>query len=342
MENTKQIPYNFGITKNVPIDVRYWIESLTVLDTEIPLPLRYEGLTFFVSNGVPDTDANGEKGFLYIFEKDLQTPIKLHEFVLRYVVRGLDLRWVGGIGKKFRYHVTDVDFYESDSIIEILNKEAHKKLGSVINLENLGVSVVWDGLQWKYHSGDWNFPSNFAAIIGVDANWKSYVWYTLKKEGVSVFIRVDSNTTKRFIIDSKNELKKVVSVTGDTDHYKLDNTKTLPELSKFDDERYFDNNGILFQSLGGDPLTRKVYQLSRKTKIIPINLKVGVNTITHNLNSENCECVFYIKHSNVDDGFQHQNITIGGVDWCTMGKNDIQIHSAMEITGVNIKISSDE
>lgn len=342
MQNTKQIPYNFGVTKNVPIDTRYWIESLSVLDTEIPLPLRYEGLTFFVSNGVPDTDINGEKGFLYIFEKDLQTPIKLHEFVLRYVVRGLDLRWVGGIGKKFRYYDdAGKEIYGSDSIIEILDKEAHKKLGSVINLENIGISVVWDGLQWKYHSGNWDLPSNFT-VGGTDANWKSYIWYSLKKEGVSLFISIDTNTTKRFIIDSKLELKKVVSVDGDTDHYKLDNTKNLPEISKFDDERYFDNNGILFHSIGGDPLTRKVYQLSRKTKIIPINLKVGVNTITHNLNSENCECVFYIKHSNVDDGFQHQNITIGGVDWCTMGKNDIQIHSAMEIDGVNMKISSDE
>lgn len=136
----KEIPFNFGLTKNIPIDTRYLIKNMSELPTRIPVSKRYPGLLFFVSNDTPDYQGN--TGFLYIIDNDLQ-PYKLFDFLGRYLKFGLHLE-------------NDADY---TNIEKLLNEKTYPQLGSMVYVSPMGVTYVYNGTRFVYFAGDYHFTS---------------------------------------------------------------------------------------------------------------------------------------------------------------------------------------
>lgn len=316
---TKEIINNFDLKKNVPIDCRYWIGSLAELDDKIPLPLRYEGLQFFVSNDTPDVDVNAHRGFVYIFETDLSTPIKLIDMVLRYEVNGLDIRYSSSI---WVYYVDGDKKYSEQNIKNILDKESHKRLGTVISIPKLNLSVMWDGNDWVKFSGEITAPNGIG--ISDDEIPKSFV-----KNGDFFW---DGDTKKVVDINASGvvRLAPIVESTTITENWNEPTTKR--------EDAYLSENGILFHAIGGDgsvgKSARRIYRVGKKLKVIK-NKKLleGKVRADHGFNTHNIRCQFAFTDS--DGIYSVIDLEIGKIDL-----NSIYVYSCMEVTG-DLIITSD-
>lgn len=269
---------NFFLTKPIPIDTRYWIDSLANLDTEIPLNLRYEGLTFFVSTGVDDGEIgkDNQKGCLYLFEKDLTKPKKLKDAILRYNITGLPVDF-DSLKMKWNYIPVNIDepVVEYETLDELLEENTYKNLGTVIYLKYIQVSIVWDGSNWKYFSGEW--------LLNTEKAWDK-VPTNLKKEKVVVLIGdvTKPTTIKKFIVDSALKLTYFVYLSKE--HIDIWSKSAYPN-----DRYVVDMNGNLHISVGGNSNDSeiKIYKISRKSKIIKAVLNIGETVIRHDLNLSN-------------------------------------------------------
>lgn len=143
LKSNKPIYNNFDIRKNIPIDKRFIITSLTEIDQEIPLNRRYDGLVFFVeTSNVSDGTDIISTGHLYCFESDLTKPIPLHELSLRYIIRQIT--------------INPEDY---TNVNNLLNK-TFAKPGSIVMIKPLDIAVIFDGNVWSYFAGNYSVTSD--------------------------------------------------------------------------------------------------------------------------------------------------------------------------------------
>lgn len=178
-ENNYEItPKNFLVTKNIPLDKRFVISSITKLDTELPFKRRYPGLLIFVidsiiNDGIDDVYV----GEYYMFENDVTTPISLRHLFGRY-----DIKTVSPT-------ITD-DVYSYENILTSLNK-TFAEAGSIRYILVLGIAVIYDGTTWNYLCGKYilNNDTEYNTIPDIFKSPKSLVYCK------------DSDTTKIILTD---------------------------------------------------------------------------------------------------------------------------------------------
>jgi hypothetical protein len=243
--NNKILSYAFRATNNIPLDTRFIVNSLTTLDTEIPLDKRYEGLIFFVLTAtVDDGTSITQTGVLYCFEKDLTKPVPIHELGLRYVIKS-----VGGFNGNY------------STIFDKLNHTYSDKIGSIIYVEDLDICVIKisediDG--WVYLAGIYKVLNNT-------------VYETIPLKLRAIGRLVELNGDDRFI---QNNAGKTLSNPVMVFARKED----IPLLQNY---RYYLINGFLNYCIEGTlyQVTEKFINILNKT------LVEGSNIIIHNFNS---------------------------------------------------------
>lgn len=138
--SAKLITHNFKIRKNIPLDSRFIISSISNIDIELPLNLRYNGLIFFVEDAIFGTDTVAGK--LYCFEADLTTPILLSSLVTKYLISFVT--------------VTNNDY---SNILTLLN-QTYPYPGKLVLIKPLGITVMFDGTSWKYFAGNYSVDNS--------------------------------------------------------------------------------------------------------------------------------------------------------------------------------------
>jgi len=134
IENRKterEIFNNFRISKNIPIDSRFIVNSLLTINTELPLSIRYDGLIFFVE----ESEINGNIGNHYYFGKDLTTPIPLLQAIIAGIVQQVT--------------VLEINYGNLNNILNATNSVA----GNIVTVKPLDITFIFDGLNWKYFAG---------------------------------------------------------------------------------------------------------------------------------------------------------------------------------------------
>lgn len=119
--------YGFWINGNSPVDGKSRINSLSTLETEIPLDERYSGLIFYVNN----------ISTFYCFLNNLTLPKPLKESILVTEITGIS--------------VPTENYTDLLDVLSLLNP----KLGSLISIFPLGVTFKFNGTEWKYAFGDY-------------------------------------------------------------------------------------------------------------------------------------------------------------------------------------------
>lgn len=129
MNKTQHEKLFYGLSRNSQhaLDVRFNVDSLTTLNTELLLQYRYNGLIFHVK------DIDKWYGFL----NDLTTPIDL---ISHYSNVGID-------------GITSVDYY---TLITDLNNTG-TNLGKIVTVYPLNVSFIFNGTDWVYYNGTYAF-----------------------------------------------------------------------------------------------------------------------------------------------------------------------------------------
>lgn len=133
------------LNKPIPVDSRFMVSSLDVLDIEIPVKYRYPGLIFFVEE-VELKVGTGNKetlGCYYCFETDVTKYKPLHDLSLRYVVHQV-------VCQPSKY----------SQLVNILNEKTYSIPGNIVDVKPLGIQVIFDGTTWKYFSGIYNISSD--------------------------------------------------------------------------------------------------------------------------------------------------------------------------------------
>jgi len=271
-----QILY-YGISRNVqePLDVRQKINSLSTIDIELPLQIRYEGLIFYVK----------DEGILFILESDLESYFKLSDYI------NLNLNY--GIGSN-NY---------SNLISDLNNNNVTNNLGKIITVFPLGVSFIYDGSNWIYHSGVYKVQNDTEL---------NTIALSLRSEGKLLLI---NNVRHIFKSDLSKSTELII-------------LNSIPTI--FDNNRYFEINEILYYSINN-----KLYKLSEKIKIIQnqvLNIETGnanLNIINHNLNSIYIEAYLRI---NINNGILF-NTKMIKLDFIEINSNSIQIFSEFDIIG---------
>lgn len=260
MTQTQNIFYNFNLNQPDPLDVRFRISTMS----DIPvIEKRYSGLIFFVvSENIP-----------YIFLNDLNVPIPLFQL----------------INSNNLFGITSLDYM---TLVESLNS-ANPVLGSLITVYPLGVTFIFDGNIWKYHSGVYNIDS-----------LEIYDTIPSILREPSRLVTIDEN---RYIIANDKSLKTEVI-----------DLLTFPEL--FDNNRYYKINSILYYALNG-----VFYKIGEQTKVFTNQeLLTGKTTVTHNLNSAYISAFFWIYNT---------NHVIRLTEYETLSVNEINIKSNTDVIG---------
>lgn len=223
------------------------IDSLTNFDTELPLELRYEGMFFYVSDGI---DFNGNStGQLYTLESDLTKPIKLSDLSLRYIINQI--------------YVENENYTE---LINILNAIPGKKPGQIVTVEPLHVTFIYSGgtgnfgnpdgtaPTWKYFSGDYSVSTQI-------------LFNTIPTDLLAINKKVILGSVEKVILSNKT-LSDVIIIAN-----------TINDITE--NFRYYSLNGILYYRIGGNN-----YNLTEKIQVFdPQNLVIGNNQIFHTLKS---------------------------------------------------------
>lgn len=302
----------FKITKNIPLDVRFIVNSLSTLDTEIPMKYRYNGLVFFVvdakindgttivsENKIDGTIGKGPttgnetlSGILYCFESDLSKPIPLHDLVLRFIIRQ-----IGGYNNNWTNLISDLN-------------HTYAKAGSIINVKDLGISVIFDGNDWKYFNGIYT--------INTIEDWNT-VPNQLKETNRLVKV----GNENKIILSDKTLSDEVI---------KVDSIPDIPE-----NFRFYLINGYLYYSIGGN-----VYPVSDKIKIFyDTKLIIGDNTFTHNFNSKllSTYCLINeaIDNQIINNDYKNREFPLEHI---IIDENSINIKSSVQINNCNIILIS--
>lgn len=302
----------FKITKNIPLDVRFIVNSLSTLDTEIPMKYRYNGLVFFVvdakiNDGTniisddkidstigkgPTTGNDTLSGILYCFESDLSKPIPLHDLVLRFIIRQ-----IGGYNNNWTNLISDLN-------------HTYAKAGSIINIKDLGITVIFDGNDWKYFNGVYT--------INTIEDWNT-VPNQLKETNKLVKV----GNENKIILSDKTLSNEII---------KVDSIPDIPE-----NNRFYNINDYIYYSIGGN-----VYPIS--DKILVINnkeLNIGDNIINHNFNSKllNVYCLINIASDNQILNNKYINHEFP-LEHIVVNENSINIKSSIQINNCNIVLIS--
>lgn len=303
----------FKITKNIPLDTRFIVNSLSTLDTEIPMKYRYNGLVFFVvdakindgtttiisENKIDGTIGKGPttgnetlSGILYCFESDLTKPIPLHDLVLRFIIQQ-----IGGYNNNWTNLISDLN-------------HTYAKAGSIINVKDLGISVIFDGNNWKYFNGIYTINK-----IGD--------WNTVPNQLKETNKLVKVGNENKIILSDKTLSDEVI---------KVDSIPDTPE-----NFRFYLINGYLYYSIGGN-----VYPVSDKIKIFyNTKLIIGDNTFTHNFNSKllSTYCLINeaIDNQIINDDYKNREFPLEHI---VVNENSINIKSSVQINNCDIVLIS--
>lgn len=303
----------FKITKNIPLDTRFIVNSLSTLDTEIPMKYRYNGLVFFVvdakindgtttivsENKIDGTIGKGPttgnetlSGILYCFESDLTKPIPLHDLVLRFIIQQ-----IGGYNNNWTNLISDLN-------------HTYAKAGSIINVKDLGISVIFDGNNWKYFNGIYTIN-------------KIEDWNTVPNQLKETNKLVKVGNENKIILSDKTLSDEVI---------KVDSIPDTPE-----NFRFYIINGYLYYSIGGN-----VYPVSDKIKIFyNTKLIIGDNTFTHNFNSKllSTYCLINeaIDNQIINDDYKNREFPLEHI---VVNENSINIKSSVQINNCDIVLIS--
>lgn len=271
---TKEIPFNFGLTKNIPLDRRFLFPSLQDAIDMTPVKYRYPGLMFFVMDDGADYQDN--TGYLYMWDNDVTTPIKVFDFLMRYC--------------KFGLHFDSAGDYIGDVMRKHLREETYPQLGTMIYLDPIGITLIYtsnntkdnfmatDIQYYKYCFGDYHFETKQQYIDFPDE---------YKEPGAVVFI---GSTNEKFIIEDNLELSAPIIVYDPPTVFEdFQNGGSL--YSKLQEGRYYLVNGILGVCLNGTmyQIGEKIYR--RRNMILEKNPE-----IIHRLNTNFIDAIFVIRN----------------------------------------------
>lgn len=219
-----KIAYMFSPDHNFPIDVRYKIPSLSA---QIEISKRYVGMIFFAE----------DTGILYIYKDSITEPIPFSDYIGSSTIAGL--------------YVSDYSY-----ILDELNAIGTKTLGSLITVFPLGVTFVYNGVDWLYHSGRYN--------VTTEAQFNS-IPKSLVADKKRVFI---TTTNENFITLANGDLSEMIL--------------QLPaNIADVIDERYYEYRGNLYYYIEG-----RLFNIGKQEILITgYNFIDGVNTINHGMDS---------------------------------------------------------
>lgn len=251
-ELTLPLGHNFQVTRNIPMDVRFLVKSLTSLDTEIPLNKRYNGLIFFVTeNAYTHGPTDTIKGKFYCFEDDLTKPVPLYNV------------WD-------RYEILQITGYRNGTwanLIADLNL-TYPKNGRCVFIWDLNIFVVYRDGKWYYISGEYN--------IAKDSDWATVPDSLKVPERI---VRIGSITDRplpttavtRIIMDDLSLGLVVIPL------------DTIPPAGDpvIQDNHYYLIDGLLYIYLDG-----KYYRLNDDIFVQQLsNVQPGVIQVNHGLKS---------------------------------------------------------
>jgi hypothetical protein len=204
---------SFRVRNNIPVDTRFIIQSLSTIDTELPLKYRYEGLIFFVLDqeifdGVEVTGV----GVFFCFEADLTKPVPLSEISSRFIVT-----FVGGFNGDYSTLFTKLN-------------GSFPKIGSIIYIDELGICVIKTGEtenDWKYAFGTYNVTTEEEFLT---------IPLALREPGKVV---LESGTEKIILNNATRTLSNVVLVYSRKE-----------DITLYQNYRYYLINGFLNYYIG--------------------------------------------------------------------------------------------
>lgn len=268
----KEIFFGFRLTKGLPIDERFQIDSLASIDTKIPLAVRTEGLIFF---------SKLENTF-YCFTNDLTAPVLLTEKIFASMALSLAL-------------AQESDYADILAALTALNP----KIGNICLVKPLGVSFQFDGTNWNYFSGEYNFGDQ----TGCDALPAEF-----KKTGSVVVV-----AGTPYIFDSQKALSAQIIVIES-----FDDIATATE-----ENRYYLINGFLHYRFGG-----MLFQIGQKTKLFKnLTLTPGIE-IEHNFNTTYVRGLLQVYSSNPLINNQLINVELKAIN-----ANNVQVKNSISVTG---------
>lgn len=270
--NTYPIFYNFDVTNPIPLDKRFQIESLDVLH---PINRRYSGLIFFVKS----------LNTYYTYLNDLNNPVPFFSIANSSSTLGL--------------LVEGEDYSE---LVTVLNS-TEPVIGKQVAVFPLGVTFVYDGTKWKYHSGEYNISN--AGIFSTIAN-------SLKSP--NKLVNVGTNTIVKNVITKDLTLSSFV--------INLDDNTTLE-----DGRYYYKNNSTTNLYFC---INNILYKIGDQEYLdTTLNVEIGENEITHNLKSTYVVIILRINNIN-------HLIT----DYKVIDNNSITFESKLQLQNCTILIKS--
>ena len=294
MENnyTKEIIHQFELTKDIPLDCRSYLKEFKNFNTDIPKTKRYAGLITWVS----------DKNMFYVID-DLKNPVSLVEFLGKTSVTSLRIE-NEPIQKTYR---SRSKIKNSLSIIDKLNL-TNPKAGNIITIEPMSVSFIYDGINWRYLSGIYNFPT-----ISDYENLPN----ELKIQGNKVLI---GNNKDEYLITSNLSLSKKVT--------KLNSDEK--QTFNFLNDCYYDIDGVLYYYFSDN-----LYKLGDKI-LVNENFQIFKNTkIKHNLSSSLIFAIFRINSLNKD-----VNNLIIYPELKILNSDEIEIQSKLDLEGTLVLITN--
>lgn len=274
MAHTHQtVSFGFNLTKNIPIDKRFKINSLATVDTEIPVALRYEGLIFICEDG--QVNYQNDKSRFYTFDANLK-PILLFDYLNRRVKLGLE--------------VEPADY---PNLNTVLDQNCYPVLGTMVYITPLDIVVKWNGNKWETILGSIKVKSSDEYISLPD---------NFKNQGFSVIINngINPEETKIILDDLKLSDVVIVGKTSTGIHY--GGTKTITDLSGTDAQdtfwtnnpdlnRFFLIDHALFFNLNGT-----LYQVNEDIIVTPCHGETPVTVYkSKTFCSEKPEAYFVLK-----------------------------------------------
>ena len=261
--DAKQIVNNYKITKGIPIDTRYIIQSISDINNDIPFKLRYPGLRFFAS----DTEITNHEGVViktgafFRFDVDLSTPI------LDTLFPDVAEIYINFLGTE----ETEPETYAN--LLDKLN-DLNMYYGMIVHIRPLDICVIYtEDAGWKYAFGTYKIPYEvgFTTFNAIPEQLREY----------SVPVQFD-NGSYGIISSNLSVVDKVQVLTNINDAVLTENG-------------YYLVNGILYFTVNG-----ALYQISDKLKVFTnLNLIEGDNIIQHDLVSTNI--LSFLRINNIDN-----------------------------------------
>ncbi len=304
-QNTKYselLPNNFKVTKNIPIDTRFIVSDWSLLNTEIPLNKRYNGLLFFVCEGANQIGTNDLiHGKYYCFEDDLNTPVPFYETITRYDVNQLNA-W-------------ESDALKYTNLNNRLNNIGTTPAGKIVYLYDLEIAVVFDGTNWNYLAGTY--------VIATETDWDTLP-ANFKVSEKLVKIGTATSLIEKVVLNNLTLSDPVI----------IWNQPTVPTAEYLQNWHYYNWNGWLYICLDGNlyRLNDKIYTMTYT------NLAQDSNSlIVHNLGTSNIYA-FYRIYNLENDEFPQ--VMTGSLDFEIVNDNVIRFVNQIALSKIEITIVS--